>query len=263
MRGSWGALKPPVGTQLDRGHPLAFGLRGAWLLNEGGQRLVNLADGRPSSTAVGSPAWRQGPSGPALQINDGQYVPLQDVDLDYCTIVARARSTDATNEGVLCCKNFDGSNVPYALSIRDGTSVIDGFSFYNGAWQRSGTNTVDYRNEGRDRTFGGSFDGTNLRFWVDGQVRSTTTIAATVLPKNNNPLDLGTYRNNGWEFGGRVEWLLLYDRALNPAEMRALHADPFQLFAPPTWRRYYDAVGGGEPPAAADPPLLALLGCGS
>ena len=34
-------LKPPKGAMLNRGHPLSRGLKGCWLMNEGGGKIVN------------------------------------------------------------------------------------------------------------------------------------------------------------------------------------------------------------------------------
>src|SRR2546421_50667 len=64
---SW-LMKPPVGTQINFGHPLAKGLVGCWLFNEFGGKLVSNGLFRNHGTLSGAtlPSWSTGPTGPAL-----------------------------------------------------------------------------------------------------------------------------------------------------------------------------------------------------
>jgi hypothetical protein len=251
--------KPPAGSTLDRAHPLAQGLVGCWLLNEGaGGAVTNLADGRLSSPAVGGPTWGGLAEGPALVLNGtSQYVPLGDYDLDYITIVARVRAGSG-GLGVLVNKNYDGVNVPYGFGTRfTGSQINEGMTYYDGSWHGSGLAT-NIDGDGREHVVGGTFDGVNLRYWLDGVVNSSNTVSATVLPKNDNPADLGTYRANGHYYEGSVAWLLIYQRALSAAEMQALATDTYQLFAPPVWRRYF--IVSEAPPPPTTRRTLPLLG---
>ena len=45
--------KPPIGSQIDWSHPLAKGLVGCWLMNEGGGNVVNDIARRNNGTNYG------------------------------------------------------------------------------------------------------------------------------------------------------------------------------------------------------------------
>ncbi|MBU0598822.1 LamG domain-containing protein, partial [Patescibacteria group bacterium] len=66
-------MKPLLGVQLNRSHPLAKGLVGCWVMNEGaGNKIYDLSgngnDGSfPGGTA--NPLWKPGRTGPALKFD--------------------------------------------------------------------------------------------------------------------------------------------------------------------------------------------------
>src|SRR5690242_15242142 len=62
------ASKPPLGYYVDTSHPLARGLIGAWLFNEGGGPPRNLLTGVACTTA-GNPTWSAGRWGAGQQFN--------------------------------------------------------------------------------------------------------------------------------------------------------------------------------------------------
>src|SRR5437870_4623894 len=51
--------KPGRGAQLDTSHPLARGLVRAWLFNEGGGNVFDIA-GRTTGTITNAPTWQSG-----------------------------------------------------------------------------------------------------------------------------------------------------------------------------------------------------------
>jgi len=60
-------LKPPKGALLQRGHPLARGLVGAWLMNEVRGTIVNDLSGNGNTgTLLANTTWRAELFGPAL-----------------------------------------------------------------------------------------------------------------------------------------------------------------------------------------------------
>ncbi len=65
--------KPPLGTPINWGHPLAQGLVGCWLMNEGGGLYAFDSSGRNNKGALTNlPLWYPGKSGTALSF-DGSY----------------------------------------------------------------------------------------------------------------------------------------------------------------------------------------------
>lgn len=57
LRRRWGLSKPPLGAQLNPGHPLAMGLVSRWLLNEGAGALAVDLTRRNRGTLVSGPTW--------------------------------------------------------------------------------------------------------------------------------------------------------------------------------------------------------------
>jgi hypothetical protein len=56
--------KPPLGAQIDWSHPLARGLVGCWLMNEGsGARIYDLSGNGNHGTLTGGPLWKPGKAG--------------------------------------------------------------------------------------------------------------------------------------------------------------------------------------------------------
>ena len=52
-------LKPPLGARLIPGHPLANGLVGCWLMNEGsGNKVYDLSGNGNSGTLTNGPEWK-------------------------------------------------------------------------------------------------------------------------------------------------------------------------------------------------------------
>ena len=72
-------IKPIKSSIVNPTHPLAKGLVGCWLLNEGtGNKISDLSGHGNSGTIYGSPAWSAGPTGGCLEFVNGnsQYVNL-------------------------------------------------------------------------------------------------------------------------------------------------------------------------------------------
>lgn len=59
-------VKPPAGTQLNRGHPLAQGMKFCFPLNENGGRPLDLVAGRNLTSL---PTWTSSRWGPAIDVN--------------------------------------------------------------------------------------------------------------------------------------------------------------------------------------------------
>jgi hypothetical protein len=69
----------------------------------------------------------------------------------------------------------------------------------------------------------GTFDGTNLRVYVNGALDGTTTVESTTTPTNTLPLHIGTNSAaDGNFFAGVIDELELFNRALTQDEIQSL-----------------------------------------
>ena len=74
----WGATKPAPGYGVDWGDQINAGLRGLWLLGEGGGNKASDLAGRSPGTLTNAPTWVQGKFGTCLNFAKAsdQYVNL-------------------------------------------------------------------------------------------------------------------------------------------------------------------------------------------
>jgi hypothetical protein len=69
----------------------------------------------------------------------------------------------------------------------------------------------------------GTFDGTNLRVYVNGTLDGTTTVESTTTPTNALPLHIGSDSTGaGNLFGGQIDEVELFNRALAQEEIQSL-----------------------------------------
>jgi len=140
-------------------------------------------------------------------------IDVGDIDVTGAiTISAWANITGTPVNQFVVNKNYDGSNVPYSLSINNGT--IKGMAFFNGTWRVSGY-TTDIRGAG-DTYINGTYDGSTLKFYVDNALDASNSYSGS-LPSNNSSTYIGTYLNDGAYLDGVLDEVRIsdVDRGLN------------------------------------------------
>ena len=94
-------LKPPKGAMLNRGHPLARGLKGCWLMNEGGGTIVNDLSGNGNTGILSgtAPTWIAGSEGPAIDFpGTNEIITLTNtISLVYPWSISWRHKADATS----------------------------------------------------------------------------------------------------------------------------------------------------------------------
>lgn len=82
-----------------------------------------------------------------------------------------------------------------------------------------------------------TYDGSNLRVFMNGSQRNSTAASGScTVPAANAPM-IGNYDTpgtpGGQSFGGVIHFIGVWKRALSPAEIQSLDADPYQFLIPP------------------------------
>lgn len=202
--------KPPYGVKLNRQHPLAQGLVGCWLMNEGGGNTVfDLASGN-NGTA------------PAL-IWDGDFLRHEGVGIVFNTPVS------FPGDFSFVC-TFNVATVSYYGNLLDGSVSNDSIILNDTAEVRI------YQNGVHDDFDGWPFglnecnnliltrDGSDWRGWKNGKEDSSTTPVTTG--------DLTFSHMLPGEFACSLKFIYLYDRALSPQEALSISSNPWQIVEP-------------------------------
>jgi hypothetical protein len=227
--------KPPLGVPVNWGDPLARGLVGCWLMNEGGGNIVNDLSGNGRYILLPSgatqPQWQASTSGPSLYFDGGDVtggtgiignwnpyeftvcIKCRVDDLGSDRIILSAYGTDSSDE-VIRMYRVGASNAIRALNDY-GVSCI-------GPVLATGTFY--------DVIFTSSVAQGKAILYIDGKVVATDSsgIVATIVPNN---CVLGRY---GWTASaywlGMIDHLSFYNRVLSASEVLQLYMTPFRMF---------------------------------
>lgn len=244
-------IKPPIAAGLKPAHPLAHGLVGCWLLNEGAGRAAHDATGHHHDGSFsGAPLWRPGKFGHAVEfdgyddwISMGDCLDLGTDDVTLFAIVKYSATIQPEETGgiryaAVAGKGYLGPNEKgYGLFIRDN----------HVAWQTRNLAANFYAisdntlNDKQYHTAVGVCDrnsSTGVMLYIDG-VRQAMTGDPTIL----NGLDLsgpqafamGSRQDQAgtwlFDFQGTISAVCVWKRVLAEGEIRQLQRDPFVLFA--------------------------------
>lgn len=240
--------KPPAGVQLNHNHPLAQGLVGCWLFNEGSGLIANDLSGNnnhgtlinfePFSSTSG---WTGGNQGTSLQFDaSNDYIQLNNsmgiTSRNEYTISFWANtevgavnpsvyseavpSTWANNLLIIYYGDTNAANIARVF-YQDSAGV--GGGILNGA-----TNVVDglWHN-----VMVVQYSLSNRVLYVDGRIEDTDTVARNVLSTTDT--SIGATNNNGAHvqlYNGRIGNLMVWNISLNSTEIQNLYAQPFQMF---------------------------------
>lgn len=229
------------GSQLNTDHPLADGIVGLWLMNEGtGTSVADLSGNGNTGDFEGDTSWTNGKFGSALTFDGtGDYVDVgQDSSLKMttaCTVCAWVKS-DVTVSGERNIVREQITGKGYALGAG---WTANKFRFYlnAGGWTSSGdsiTNIV----AGTEYFVCGTYDknaGSNqVKLWVNGINENSGTDTDSISWLSNNIL-IGAYNpalGTGWN--GKISHVVIFNRALSAEEIKWLYAEPFAMLNLPT-----------------------------
>src|SRR3990167_3483110 len=152
---------------------------------------------------------------------------------DYATI-ADSDTLSPTNKSLSAWVKFGalGTNdiivyksseygLSYGFTDAGCTASRFNFAFYGGGWYCANSTTAP--STGVWYHVQGTYDGTNIRLYINGALEATTTVNA---PSNNaTAFDIGSYSVDAttYAFNGTVDEVRLYNRALSPAEVSQLY----------------------------------------
>ena len=228
-------LKPVLGSQIQLGHPLARGLVGCWLMNEGsGAKVLDLSGNGNTGSLVADTHFVPGKFGSALDFDGtGDYVDcgnkssLKFGATTNFTIEAWVKSSSANGTVVGCVDG--GSTLGYIVRFLNGRIYIWLDDDVANPYGYLGTATFD---DGIWHHLVVTFyrDGLAIGY-KDGIQIGTLNISAVGNIDHAVSTKIGAYAIAPYVlFTGQIDHVTIYNRALSAQEVRQLYIDPFCMF---------------------------------
>jgi len=228
-------IKPVLGSQLNLGHPLATGLVGCWLMNEGSGNKVFDSSENGNHGTITAATWTACKFGSGLNFSGTS---------QYVEIAANPTLRPSSVLSVVMWFNPTQFNnyQEYALSQRS-EYAGSAYAFYGG----NGTGNF-YITKAADGTvlspnssislinawhqLVGVADGSFVRLYVDGIEQGSGTaydgtIAATA---GTEKLYIGSYETTTNELPGAIDHVMIFNRALSASEIALFYLHPFCMF---------------------------------
>jgi hypothetical protein len=233
--------KPQLGRRPNFCHPLAKGLVGCWLMNEGSGTVVQDLSGKGNMGTITNTLWVPGKFGPCLNFDgSGDYVsasrlgaiaPASDYSVCFWT---KFNTVGGSSRFVIDQVRNSGDR--FAVFTNDsGTSPKIIFEHYNG----SSYNPV----RGRTILTTGSWyyfclvnngaDQAQKKIYLNG-IDNTEATTTDLSPGS----DASSFHIGSLIFNGLIDNVGIYSRALSASEIAWLYREPFAMFDYPSWRIY-------------------------
>jgi hypothetical protein len=204
------------------------GIVGCWRMEEGsGAKLIDGSGLGNDANIVGSPSWVVGARGGlALQLDGStQFASVPDSNsVNYITLVAWVKPGKIANQEVMT--KVSGSS-GYALSLA--SSGLVNFILGDGSKTYKVASTNTYLKDGSWTQIVGTFDGTTMTIYKDGQPESSLLL--TGAPKiidysSKTDMGIGGTNTGGNLLMGAIDDLRIYDHALSATEVSTLFGAP-------------------------------------
>lgn len=158
---------------------------------------------------------------------DGDYFELADTVISRYTsawtVEAIVKPSGSFLEGAIVTTDFIGGQI--AWSIRTDSTAKVQAAFYNGAW-RTAESTFDL-SSGTIYHLAATWDGTDLKLYIDGTLDATTTPGSSVSSPTSTAVYIGRRANSDAirHFPGVIDEVAIYDTALSSTRIAAHAAE--------------------------------------
>jgi len=243
--------KPPYGSRIDPTHPLAQGLVGCWLFNEGGGNRVYSLVTDYSNTFYGSPTF----AADGISFNNNtDYILFEDVldmrlyDWTVCSSIRPATLSPSTNAYFISKSKLNSNTGRWGIN----------HSTYNhlGVFTAFGDDISLKSNETlqlKKTSIAVRWIRTgNVSLWLDGEQDSATADISSYSDVDMNceeKLKFGKYDEDdtGYYFSGDIYDVYIYNRALSASTIVQFHAEPYSFILVPQYWYMVDfgAVAAG------------------
>jgi len=241
----WGAQKPELGARVLTGHPLAQGLAGAYLLNEGAGVRVGDAMGLDGELTNSGLVWQASVNGVGLYGNaTGKYANRTSVPYsDAVSFIARFKYAN-TLGAIAAHHTTDGVKSNWFLFYDNGAARLK----VDVPWGATPVTSTGGITSGESYTVGfsrwGAAGAWNYTLYINGILDTTVAAHATDPATSAQTLALNNLSPGNLTFAGigDIAWAFHWNRALRGDEHAAMHVAPYAMFAGSSLRTLGRAV---------------------
>lgn len=256
--------KPAYGSvQLNRGHSLAAGLRGAWLFQEGAGAAQDLVVGNAATWTGG---WTTGTAGPAAVVGSGNQVTIAgdgtQFDAPSHSMLMIVRSTTAAGLKLVLAARKLVSQCPVHWCV-GGDSAREGYGYLDAStFRTSGPVTRNIDGDGLTHCLVGTCQGSGpARYFIDGKLDSASTVPGSPINGQSPPnqLKFNSYLQvDTGNLIGSIALAYFWARALSIGEAEWISAEPY-IICDPKIRRRYSVPASGAPSSTTKTLTGALM----
>ena len=258
-------IKPALGTPIQRGHPLARGLIGAWLFNEGGGIRVHDLSGHHGTdgTIITSLDWVAGNTGPALYYNGVGYVRLwreSVTSLSQFSICGHFQVKAAHETSRLYIEYNAKVDISIARASNDlHITALRDYDTTNATASSSNFFLTGYNSNFIH--FVCVFDNGTWTIYIDGEDDTQSGVPGVGSMVGQGG-DSARWRIGDSYFGttehdGNIETFSIYNRALSALEAAELYRTPYIMYARNPIELW--AAEGGGAPGQSVVPIINIL----
>ncbi len=223
--------KPPAGIQVNHNHPLAYGLVGCWLFNEGEGLRANDLSGNNNvgvltsfEPMISTSGWIGGRDGISLKfdgvddsVNCGNNpVILSNINNTFTVEALIYMTNNNTDKGIVAKWLANTGFILYINLLNTLT------------WQVNLTKINFALSVNTFYHCVGTFNGTKSELFVNGYSKGTNTPAFTV---TSDQLYIGRYSSAGTFFNGIIDRVRIWNRVLSGNEILQLFFQPYSMFS--------------------------------
>ncbi len=249
------STKPPVGVQVNWGHPLAQGLVGCWNFSEGGGTAVYDSALYGKANFVNGPIWN--PGGPEnIFVACSAAVPsyLRATNNPGATLVINSSFTIQCKFFIASFNNYDG----LFSKISGAAAPFDSFVQVSGRLEVHCGNGSDHLVGIYDTLTAGVWNeftavcqpnaAAQLLIYVNGVMVSSTP-GTKAIGNGTDDIFMGNRLDNVTVSNASIAFCRVWNRALAGREVATLYANPYAFMQPQSPRpRYWASSASGPGP---------------
>lgn len=219
-RKTGGLTKPPLGTQLNRSHPLSQGLLCGYLFNEGGGLIAYDVNGKLNATQNAGTSATQAPGifGNCISFpgtTSGGFKTANATDSGSVTASVWVNYSNRAQSGMFIEKS--PVNSTWEFFMQSSTIYVRGASITSVTATAPSANTWNHLLM--------TIAGTTATIYINGVVAASG--AVTAIGTTTSVINLGCYDDTAYFYTGLMDLPFVWNRVLSSAEIQLLYTSPF------------------------------------